>query len=230
MTGGAGSNNFVVSGAHTASGLPLLANDTHLRVQMPNIWYEVALHCVDGSDPYPQLVTAACPYQVRGFSFAGVPGVVIGHTDRIAWGISFNAADTADFYVERINPRNPHQYQVNGEWVDMRLEWEQIEVEGAIEPEIIIVRATRHGPIVTDYRWEAGRSFAVLPGEEFPDSLQIQALSMRYTAFDEGSIVPAVLQLNRARSYQEFRSALARWTGPPLNFTYADTRATSAIR
>ncbi len=84
---GIGSNNWVISGKRTATGMPMLANDPHLDVQMPSIWYEVGLHCAQKS---PE-----CPFEVTGFSFPGVPGVVVGHNDRIAWGFTNIGPDVA---------------------------------------------------------------------------------------------------------------------------------------
>ncbi len=124
-----GSNNWVVSGRRTASGKPLLANDMHLGIQMPSIWYEVALHGVAEDGTVRR--TAACPFQVRGLSFPGAPGVIAGHNDRIAWGHTNLGGDVQDFYVERINPDNPDQYEVNGRWVDMEVRVETIQVRKA---------------------------------------------------------------------------------------------------
>jgi penicillin amidase len=92
--------------------MPYLSNDPHLGIQMPSIWYQVGLHCVEKSD---------CPFEVAGFSFAGVPGVVIGHNDKIAWGFTNTGPDVMDLYIEKVNPENPNQYEVNGEWVDFEI-------------------------------------------------------------------------------------------------------------
>src|SRR5690606_9942030 len=85
---GLGSNAFVVHGDRTATGLPLLANDPHLDPSQPSIWYQMALHC--------RTVTEACPWAVTGFTFSGMPGVIIGHNQRIAWGFTNMAPDVAD--------------------------------------------------------------------------------------------------------------------------------------
>jgi penicillin amidase len=108
--GGIGSNNWVIGGSRTATGKPLLANDPHLSIQMPSIWYQVDMRCS------PQ--TEDCPLEVAGYSFAGVPGVIIGHNDRIAWGFTNTSPDVMDLYIEKVNPDNPNQYEVNGAWVD----------------------------------------------------------------------------------------------------------------
>ena len=102
-----GSNNWVVGGQHTASGLPLLANDPHLGIQMPSIWYQVGLH--------------APGWDVTGFSFAGIPGVIVGHNERIAWGVTNVGPDVQDLYIERVNPDNPNQYEYMGEWRDFNV-------------------------------------------------------------------------------------------------------------
>ena len=97
-----GSNNWVVSGAHTATGKPLLANDTHLELSIPPIWYEVHL--------------TAPGWNVKGFTLPGAPLVVIGHNDKLAWGFTNNGADVQDLYIETFNPANPDEYRVNGQW------------------------------------------------------------------------------------------------------------------
>ena len=101
---GIGSNNWVIAGDLTESGMPILANDPHLSIQMPSIWFPNGLHC-----------TAGCDWQMVGFSFAGVPGVVIGHNQHIAWGVTNQAVDTQDLFIERVNPDNPDEYEVDGE-------------------------------------------------------------------------------------------------------------------
>src|SRR5665811_1212441 len=108
---GIGSNSWVVSGDRTDTGMPILSNDPHLAIQMPSIWYQNSLHCTT--------VSSDCPYDVAGFSFAGVPGVIIGHNANIAWGVTNLGPDVQDLYVEKVNPDDPNQYEVNGTWVDM---------------------------------------------------------------------------------------------------------------
>src|SRR5574338_438873 len=138
---GIGSNSWAVSGDLTATGKPLLANDPHLGIQMPSIWYQVDMHCM------PK--TEACSLDVAGFSFAGVPGVIIGHNDRIAWGFTNVGPDVMDLFIEKVNPDNPGQYEVNGKWVDFETRKETIQVVGK-DPVEITVRLTRHGPVISD--------------------------------------------------------------------------------
>ncbi|MCC6905319.1 MAG: penicillin acylase family protein, partial [Anaerolineae bacterium] len=100
--GGVGaSNSFVIAGQHTETGSPILANDPHMSQQMPSLWYEVGMHCIEKTD--------TCPYEFRGNSLPGVPGILIGHNDRIAWGLTNANFDAQDVYIERINPQNPNQ-------------------------------------------------------------------------------------------------------------------------
>ncbi len=130
---GFGSNNWVVSGAHTATGKPLLANDTHLDLTIPSIWYEIHL--------------TAPGWNVKGFTLPGAPMVIIGHNDRIAWGFTNNGADVQDLYIETFNPASPDEYRVKGAWVKAEIIDETIHIKGRPD-EHLKVTVTRHGPIV----------------------------------------------------------------------------------
>jgi len=128
-----GSNNWVVSGAHTASGKPLLANDTHLDLTLPPIWYAIHL--------------SAPGWNVKGFTLPGAPCVIIGHNDRIAWGFTNNMANVLDLYIETFNPANPDEYRVNGQWKKADVFDEVIHIKGAPDEHLRLV-VTRHGPVV----------------------------------------------------------------------------------
>ena len=130
---GLGSNNWVVSGAHTATGKPLLANDTHLELIMPSIWYEAHV--------------TAPGWNVKGFALPGSPMVIIGHNDRIAWGFTNNGADVLDLYVETFNPAAPDEYRVKGAWAKAQIVDETIHVKGGPDEHLQVV-VTRHGPVV----------------------------------------------------------------------------------
>ncbi|HEY6947126.1 MAG TPA: penicillin acylase family protein [Candidatus Acidoferrum sp.] len=130
---GLGSNNWVVSGAHTVTGKPLLANDTHLELMMPSVWYEVHV--------------TAPGWNVKGFTLPGAPMVIIGHNDRIAWGFTNNGADVLDLYSETFNPASPDEYRVKGSWTKAQIIDETIRVKG--RPDVHLpITVTRHGPIV----------------------------------------------------------------------------------
>ena len=128
-----GSNNWVVSGAHTATGKPLLANDTHLELSIPSIWYEIHL--------------TAPGWNVKGLTLPGAPMVIIGHNDRIAWGFTNNGADVQDLYVETFNPASPDEYRVKGAWAKAEIIDEIIHVKGQTDVHLK-VSVTRHGPVV----------------------------------------------------------------------------------
>jgi penicillin G amidase len=218
---GIGSNNWVIGGSRTQSGKPILANDPHLGIQMPSIWYEVDLYC--SAHEAQMGKRAGGPFHVRGFSFAGVPAVIIGHNDRIAWGVTNLPADVQDLYVEKINPENPRQYEVNGRWVDMNIHREEIKVLRQEDPVVVLVRETRHGPIITDGGGFSGyRGFALNPGGSFPTNLELKALSLRWTALQPNNTVRAVVRIDEARNFEEFRDALRSWDIPSQNFVYAD--------
>lgn len=206
---GIGSNSWAVSGDRTSTGKPILANDPHLPAQMPSIWYEIGLHCQPkGPD---------CPYNVTGFSFAGNPGVIIGHNDRIAWGFTNAGPDVQDLYIEKINPDDPNQYEVNGKWVDMELVEETISVAGE-DPQEMVIRYTRHGPIISD-TYEPLEDFSDKTGIELPDNY---ALALRWTALENSETFFAILQMNQAENWDEFRAALRFFDVPSQNMVYAD--------
>jgi penicillin amidase len=222
-SGGVGSNNWVISGSRTATGKPYLANDMHLGIQMPSIWYEIGLHGIDEQGRVGR--TEACPFHMRGYSFPGAPGVIAGHNDRIAWGHTNLGGDVQDLYIERINPENPDQYEVNGEWVDMDIRYETIRIHKEDEPYVLRVRHTRHGPILTDLNsWEKLGTFFTLPeaGREFPENTGFTVLALRWTALEPGQLHRAVFMIDQARNWEEFREALRYWDVPAQNIVYAD--------
>jgi len=212
-----GSNSWAISGEHTESGLPLLANDPHLSVQLPAIWYENGLHC------YPK--NRDCELDVVGFSFAGSPYIVIGHNSHIAWGFTNMGPDVQDLFVEKINPSNPNQYEVDGEWRDMDRITEIIEVAGS-EPIVIEVRSTHHGPIVSDRSYpvnlnpeEDQVSFADEARIELPDNFSV---SLSWPALIPGNTFVGIRDFNYAKNWEEFRDASRLFEVPAQNLLYAD--------
>ncbi|HWQ84054.1 MAG TPA: penicillin acylase family protein [Anaerolineales bacterium] len=206
---GLGSNSWAVSGPRSATGMPILANDPHLGVQMPPIWYQIGLHCLP--------VSSECPIEVAGFSFAGVPGVVIGHTARIAWGFTNTGPDVQDLFVEKINPENPEQYEVNGVWQDMVLVNESIRVAGGEEVPLT-VRYTRNGPIISE-TYALLEEFSNRSGIDLP---QTYAISLRWTALEAGNTISAIMQFSKAQNWDEFRAASRQFVAPSQNLLYAD--------
>jgi penicillin amidase len=210
LDAGIGSNNWTISGKLTASGKPLLANDPHLAAQMPSIWYEIGLHCVTKD--------TACPFEVTGFSFAGTPGVIIGHNDRIAWGVTNVNPDVQDLYIEKINPQNPNQYEYKGRWEDMQIVNETLQTSGG-KTETLTVRYTRHGPIISatfgdlkDFNQKAG-------GVQFPERY---AIALRWTALEPSQVFEAFWMFDQAQNWDDFRRAAQNLTVPAQNLVYAD--------
>ena len=189
----AASNNWVVSGRHTVTGKPLLANDPHLRPTAPSIWHMVHL--------------SAPGVRVAGITSPGVPGVIIGHNERIAWGFTNVGPDVQDLYVEKFDPANPKRYQTPQGWQDAVIREEQIKVRKGFTAEfdtvVHEVTVTRHGPII----FEAdGKRYA----------LQWTALNPKLNRAD------LQYSLNRARNWKEFNTALESFTAPTQNIVYAD--------
>jgi penicillin amidase len=203
-----GSNSFALAGSNTTSGEAMLANDPHMGVNMPALWYEVGLHCLEKSED--------CVYEIRGFSLPGVPGILIGYTDRIAWGLTNAAFDAEDVFIERVNPENPNQYEVNGEWADMQVRTEQVRVLGREEPLTVLVRSTRNGLVASDYMVE-GAPFSYREGE--PD---LYALTYAWPALKPVDSLDGVLGVLRAQDWEEFVAAVENFEAGKQNWLYAD--------
>lgn len=221
---GVGSNSWVVAGEHTETGSPLLANDPHLGASLPSVWTQLQLRCSTVSD--------ACPFDVAGFSFSGLPGIVIGHNQNIAWGFTNLTTDVADLYIERIDADS---YWQDGVQHPVEVRNEIIKVAGG-EDVPLEVRSTAHGPIVSgltpDFTSIAGTprfgegtgtletatrsesDIESLPGE--------YAVSLRWTALDPGSTGEAIFALNVAENFEDFRAAAALFDVPAQNLIYAD--------
>lgn len=195
-----GSNNWVVSGEKSESGKPLLADDPHLSLATPSIWYQMHLQ----SDSM----------NVSGVVFAGVPGIILGHNDHIAWGVTNTGPDVQDLYIEKRNPVNPHQFLYNNKWEDAKVFKEPIAVkdEKTLEYEVI---ETRHGPIMSEFAF---------------DKKQNTALSMKWTALMPSTEFQAVLSMNKAKDWNEFEQALEDFHVPTQNFVFAGADGTIAYK
>jgi penicillin amidase len=204
---GIGSNNWVVSGKMTKSGMPLLANDPHLGIQMPSIWYEIGLHY------HP--VNGDSPLDVVGFTFAVTPGVIIGHNNSIAWGVTNVGPDVFDLYQIHVNPDNPLQYEWNGDWRDMAVRDEVIKFGDGKEPVVFKVRETHLGPIINDNKVDKETGMVTGFNNEDP-------LALRWTALEPSTLMQSITKLNMATNWDEFRDALRYWDVPAQNFLYAD--------
>ncbi|MFJ9555762.1 penicillin acylase family protein [Nocardiopsis sp. NPDC101807] len=205
-----GSNSWVVGGEHTESGLPLLANDPHLGASMPSTWYQIGLHCTE--------ITDACPFDVSGFSFSGLPGVVIGQNESIAWGFTNLNPDVMDLFVEEIDGDG---YVVDGETLPLETREETIRVAGGDDVDIV-VRSTHHGPLMSDTAVGEGlAAVAENAGAEGADGGEY-AVSLQWTALSPGTTADAIFTLNRARDWEDFREAASQFDVPAQNLVYAD--------
>ena len=187
---GLGSNNWVVSGVHTQSGKPLLANDPHLDHSVPSVWYMIHLK--------------APGFDVSGVSLPGLPPVIIGHNERIAWGVTNTGPDVQDLYVESFNFRDPNKYLHNGEWIAAEVREEDVKVRLKRDYRFT-VKVTRHGPIISH---AGGRD-----------------LALRWTALEPhalAALVSGETRIGKAQNWEQFTAALRGFTGPMQNFVYAD--------
>lgn len=192
------SNSWVVSGARSASGKPLLANDPHLGLTLPSLWFE--MHLAGGG------------FNIFGVTLPPVPGVVIGQNPAAAWGMTTGMIDDMDFYIERINPENPNQYWRGNGWTDFQIIRERIDIRGEIDPVFLDVRLSSRGPIVTDIHPATAKGST--------------AVSFRWTGQQPSDEMLAFLMLNKAHSWQDFVAALQHFKTPGHNFVFADTSGT----
>lgn len=208
---GLGSNNWVIASARSFNGKPLLANDMHLLMGIPCIWYENHLVCQPdaGADPSDAL-------EVTGVTFPGTPYVVAGHNAHVAWGFTNGFPDVQDLYIEHLRRTDDGrvQYEFQGEWHDAEVLREVIRVKGApAETQEVII--TRHGPIINALATDLIHE--LLPQEAEPP------LALRWTSLEPDALIHALRAMNRARSCLEFREALRDWSAPIQNTVYADT-------
>jgi penicillin amidase len=183
------SNNWVVSGALTTTGKPFLANDPHIGLQIPSVWYPAELE--------------SPTYHAIGATFPGLPGIVIGHNDQIAWGVTNSQADVQDLYALAETP-DRQGYVYNGEVRSYEVRLETIQVKG--QPDRVIpVRESVYGPVISD----------VIGA--------VQPLSLRWVSLDEADgTLEAFIQVNRAQNWSEFTNAFQSFVAPGQNFVYAD--------
>ncbi|WGW13988.1 penicillin acylase family protein [Saxibacter everestensis] len=220
---GIGSNSWVVSGELTATGKPMLANDPHLGLAAPNIWYQAGLHC--------KSVGEACPFDVAGFGFSGLPGIFIGHNQKVGWGFTNLGADVTDFYLEEVDGDT---YRRDGEDVPLETRTEEIRIAGA--PSVKIeVRSTVHGPLISDAYDDAktasrsvpnGQKDAAPAGEDDDEEAQQRrpyALSLSWTALTPGRTADAIFLLNTAENFDDVREAARSFEVPGQNIVFADT-------
>jgi len=188
-----GSNNWVVSGALTATGKPLLASDPHIAFEAVSCWYEA--HLAGGS------------FNVAGIAYVGMPALLFGRNERVAWGCTNNICSQRDLYLEKTDPARPDHFLFDGRWEPAQTREEVIQVKGAA-PVHKTIRSSRNGPIVNE----------VLPSV----AREHGPIALRWLGFDHGGWLTAVLNMNRARSADEFREAVRPWHVPTFSMVFAD--------
>ena len=204
---GKGSNNWVLAGSRTVSGKPLLANDPHLGLSAPAIWYFAGLH-VPGV------------YDVVGATLPGLPSVVLGRTAKVAWGFTNTGPDVQDLYLEQINPANAKQYKTPTGWADFETRNETIKVKG--QPDVrYTYRATRHGPVISDAQ---AVHATVLDTSKY-------VLALRWSALDsDNTTVAAGLSAQKAQNTDELLAAFAAYHSPMQNAVIADVNGNIAYK
>lgn len=208
---GIGSNAWVVDGNHSTTGQPILANDPHLAPSVPGVWYQTGLHCTE--------VTDACPFDVSGFTFAGFPGVFIGHNQQIAWGFAGLGADVSDLFLEAVDGE---RYLRGKTWRAFDRRQETIDIAGE-EPFTFTVRSSVHGPLLSDVSplYASVGANAPAPAKA-PDRGTGYAVALAWTALRTTHTAAAVFDLDRATSWDEFRAAARKFAAPNENLVYAD--------
>lgn len=189
---GRGSNAWAVAPKHSSTRRALLCNDPHLALQMPGVWFENHLVCPD--------------LEVSGVSFAGAPGVIIGHNAQIAWGLTNAYPDVQDLFIERAHPDDPDRFAYGDEWEKAEALEETIVVRNR-DPHVERVVITRHGPLISNL---TAQTATTVP------------LALKWVGHAPGQTVRAVLKLNQARDWQEFQAALADWAAPAQVVVYGD--------
>ena len=198
---GLGSNNWVISGEHTESGNPLLANDMHLGMDHPSIWYTQHLILEE-------------EFNVTGAMFPGVPAVIAGFNEHIAWGLTNVGPDVQDLYEVEFHEEESHKYYYEGDFKEAEVLKKERPVEDREKPKTLEVKVTHHGPVVSDIvELDRGR-----------------ALSLRWTALDPTPEADMLLSLARAHNWEEFGEALENFKAPAQNFVYADREGNIGYR
>ncbi|MFF4491153.1 penicillin acylase family protein [Streptomyces sp. NPDC001544] len=211
---GIGSNSWVVGGEHTISGKPLLANDPHLSASLPSVWYQMGLHC--------RTVSSKCQYDVSGYTFAGMPGVIIGHNADIAWGMTNSGVDVTDLYLEKLSGDG---YLYDGKVRPFTTREETIKVAGGSSKKIVVRRTEDGMPLLSDRDDElvqVGKKATV--DTAAPDRGDGYGIALKWTALQPGTSMDAVFAMDRAANWNDFRSAAALFDVPSQNLVYADTK------
>ncbi len=192
-----GSNNWVVNGKKSSSGLPIIANDTHLHFSAPSRWYAAVIR---GGD-----------WKVEGFTIPGAPAIVVGKNQNISWAVTNIMLDDADFYFEKLDSTQK-KYLLNNEWKNLNIIKDTIKVKNAKEV-VFEIKSTHRGPVVSDIH-----PFSIL----YPETKGSSAVSMRWLGADFSDELYAFYLINKAKNWNDFKSAFQYYGLPGQNFLYAD--------
>lgn len=196
-----GSNNWVVSGKKTKSGKPLLADDPHLGLATPSVWYQMSLSTPDN--------------KVSGVIFPGIPGIILGHNEHIAWGVTNFGPDVQDLYIEKRDDTNPNRFEYDGKYYDANVTTYNIKVKDGDDEKFDVVR-TKHGPIIDELLKPLGETN--------------KSFSMQWTALESTQELEAILKIDKAKNWTEFETALEDFKAPAQNFVFADNDGNIAYK
>ncbi|MDH5382361.1 MAG: penicillin acylase family protein, partial [Cyclobacteriaceae bacterium] len=196
-----GSNNWAVSGSKTKSGHAILANDTHLGLNLPSLWIMMQLHS-------PNVNTT-------GFTFTGAPGIVLGFNENIAWGFTNAPRDQRDWYRLTYNPENKEEYLYKGKYIPLEYRYDSIFIRNE-EPFIDTIKVTEIGPVVYD--------------NNFPEKGSETDLAFKWIGHNPSRVIVAISMLNRSTNYEDYKKALEYWDAPSQNVVFADTKGDIALR
>jgi len=201
---GIGSNNWAIAGSKTASGYPILANDPHLNLTLPSIWYQVQL--------------SAPGVNVNGVSIPGAPGVIIGYNQKVSWGVTNVDADVLDYYTIKFKDSSRNEYWYNNQWNKTTRRVEKIEMRGQKTLYDTVIY-THHGPVVYE---------TIDKRPEIKSRVPV-GCAVRWIAHDKSKDLLTFYLLNRAKNYDDYRTALSYYTAPAQNFIFASADKDIAI-
>ncbi|MCA6073439.1 penicillin acylase family protein [Fulvivirga sedimenti] len=195
-----GSNNWAISGSRTASGVPILANDTHLGLNLPSLWIMLQLHAPD--------------YNVYGFTFTGAPGITIGFNENNAWGFTNGPRDHKDWYKIEFKDDSREEYMYDGKWTPVQSKVETFLIRDG-EPVQDVILSTHHGPVVYD--------------KNFGDSNPRKNYALHWIGHDVSAVLKALIALNSSKNYDDYLAAIQNWDAPPQNVVFASKNGDIAL-
>jgi len=197
---GGASNGWTISGKLTETGMPIHCNDPHLEPSLPSIWYAAHLKCEE--------------FNVIGVGPPSLPMILIGHNDFYSWGFTVANVDAEDLFIEKLNPEDSNQYEYRGEWIAVKERTEKIKIKGCQNPEILKIKSTKHGPIISD--------LVKYTNNLNEDRTEKRAICLKSTALEQDRIFDGIYRMNKAQSWDQFIEGVKLIGCPQQNITYAD--------